>query len=513
MSHPRGGTGTQTPQKHESLIDSMVFLLAANVLQRLVGFSRNVLFCRWLSAEELGKWSMTFDFLLLAAPLIVLGIPGSFARYVGYYRQHGLTRRFWLWSAGTCGLMAILASVTIMCFSDEFSSLILGNPRETPLIAIAAVTLVSVVAFNFITEWFGGLRQFRTVARMYFLNSVLFAVFSLGLLYFWESTAIWALGGYAACCMVCCIVAIPLLRDSHSIGARTNVLEGASREPIWSKVLPFAAGLWVTNLFANLLDLVDRYMLVHWSGLDAHAALTVVGHYHSSRIVPLLLVTMAGMVERVSIPHLSYDWEKKLRNRISTKLNLIVKVAGVGLWSAGVGVMIISPFLFGVAFQGKFADGHQVLPWTLLYCLWGAMTLMALTYLWCAERSRLGAIAFFGGLSVNVALNSLLIPQFGLNGAVLGTCAANLTTLGLTLVFGRRLGWKISPSVGLVILLPLVYPLGIVVSSVSLVGVIIAAVKTNWLFSPAEKKRILGWMNTYTGRFQYMRHRCQAAGI
>ncbi len=64
------------------------------VAQRLIGFGRGVLFCRWLSPEQLGQWDVAFAFLNLAGPLVVLGLPGSFGRYVEHFRHRGQFRTF-----------------------------------------------------------------------------------------------------------------------------------------------------------------------------------------------------------------------------------------------------------------------------------------------------------------------------------------------------------------------------------------------------------------------------------
>ena len=91
------------PLATDTLVDSVLILLALTVVQRLVGFVRAVLFCRWLDAEQLGLWDMTFSFLVLAAPLAVLAIPGSFGRYLEHYRQRGQLRMFLRWTLLACG--------------------------------------------------------------------------------------------------------------------------------------------------------------------------------------------------------------------------------------------------------------------------------------------------------------------------------------------------------------------------------------------------------------------------
>ena len=52
----------------------MTILLVANIVQRSIGFGRGILFCRWLSPDELGAWEMAYSFLLLAAPVVVSGV-------------------------------------------------------------------------------------------------------------------------------------------------------------------------------------------------------------------------------------------------------------------------------------------------------------------------------------------------------------------------------------------------------------------------------------------------------
>src|SRR6476620_12148408 len=110
---------TTSPGAHrfrpDSLAASIAVLLIANLVQRTVGFGRGILFCRWLSPEELGEWEMAYSFLLLAAPVVVLGLPGSFGRYLERYRQRGQLRTFLrratIWTAlltiAGCGLIVI----------------------------------------------------------------------------------------------------------------------------------------------------------------------------------------------------------------------------------------------------------------------------------------------------------------------------------------------------------------------------------------------------------------------
>ena len=90
-----------------------------------------------------------------------------------------------------------------------------------------------------------------------------------------------------------------LRRAWHDPAARTPSLRGRGHgeaplnvKNFWPRLLSFAAWVWVTNLLYNLFDVIDRYMIVHTS--SAADPLAEIGNYHSSRIVPLLLVSVAS---------------------------------------------------------------------------------------------------------------------------------------------------------------------------------------------------------------------------
>ncbi|MEM6329349.1 MAG: hypothetical protein AAF790_03760, partial [Planctomycetota bacterium] len=95
-----------------------------NVLQRSVGFGRSVLLCRWLEPESLGHWEMAFGFLLMAAPLAVLGLPGSFGRYLVRYRERGQLRLFLRRTACWTLLTAALAILVLLANQAAFARLI-----------------------------------------------------------------------------------------------------------------------------------------------------------------------------------------------------------------------------------------------------------------------------------------------------------------------------------------------------------------------------------------------------
>jgi len=488
------------PLRTDTLVDSVLILLGLTLVQRLVGFCRAILFCRWLDAEQLGQWDMAFSFLMLAGPLAILSLPAAFGRYVEHYRQRQQIRTLLRRTAILCVCLAVPAVLGIYSARHWFSQLIFGTPQRTELVMILAGSLLGVIALNYFVDLITALRNVRVVAGLQFFQSLIFATLAVCLLLAWRCSASSIVIAYGGACLLCAAGAMWWLRRAWpSFPGEERPLP---QRDLWGKVLPFVGWILLASVLANLFEVVDRYMIVHCSAMPASEALARVGDYHSSRVVPLLFVSIVLLLSAMITPHLSHDWEAGRRRRVTFRLNLFLKLLGFALSAATIVVLLAAPLLFGVAFQGKFAGGLAVLPWTLTYCCWFGLTVASQNYLWCAEKARLASLALLIGLAVNVGLNLLLMPRMGLLGAVLATTAANFVALALVCSFNHMLGFRLDGGTRVAIVLPIVACLGPWLALAVLTAVAVEAAGSNRLLSAEEKRQLIDRAREYLERFR-----------
>jgi PST family polysaccharide transporter len=471
----------------DTLAVSVVILLVATVVQRSVGFGRSVIFCRWLTPEALGEWEMVYSFLMLAAPLAVLGVPGSFGRYAEHYRQRGHLRTFLHRASVWTALCTLLALTLIEVFAAEFSQLLFGRLNETSLVRGIGVCLASVILHHTLTALLASLRLYRIVSAMNFVQSMLFAGVSLALMYRTPNIAGIVIG-YAVASVVASALAIfwawPALFQLEPAS------EKLAHSQFWMKLLQFAFFVWVSNLFSQLFAVVDRYMLVHCAGLSPSEALDQVGHYHSSRVIPLLLVSVAELLSGLIMPHLSHDWEAGRREHVGHRLNTGVKLTSLGMLFSGACILAAAPFLFHVVLEGRYDEGLAVLPWTLAGCVWYGIYCIAQNYLWCAEKTRLATAPLGIGLLANVILNLFLLPVYGLHGAVLATAVSTALCLATVLILSRRHGMKLDIGTWLLAAAPTAIGFGMWPAIVCCGGVCLMAIATPMIFTADERREL-----------------------
>lgn len=473
----------------DTLAGSVVILLGVSVVQRTVGFGRGILFCRWLEPGALGEWEMTYSFLMLAAPLVALGVPGSFGRYVEHYRQRHQFRTFLRRTATWTAVLGLAAVGLIVLAAPYFSEVIFGRPSQAALVGLVAACLAAVLLQHFMVALLTGLRMFRIVSVMHFVQSVAFATTSLSLLAWWRLGAASIVIGYGAACVLSATGAVLWLTRALA-ELPPEEAEPIPQRSFWPRLLRFACWIWLTNLLANLFAVIDRYMIVHWGNFSADQAMVQVGHYHSSRIVPLLLLSVADLLSAVVLPHLTHDWESDRRQAVRERLNFVLKATALLMLGGGACILLGAPTLFDVAFEGKYDGGLAVLPWTLAYCTIHGVVVVAMTYLWCAERSGLCVVPMGVALAVNTVLSLVLVPRFGLVGAVAGTTAADVACLAVTLWLSHRVGMRFDAGSLVLCGLPVALLGGANVAATVLVATLVAAASTRTVFSVQEKQQL-----------------------
>lgn len=473
----------------DSIATGLIFALILTVGQRVIGFVRGILFCHYMTDQELGQWSMVFSYLMLLAPLAVLGLPGCFGKYSEYYRQRGQLRSF----LGRISMISVVMTgtlaVTVFLMPKTFSWILFRDGENVLLVRWIAVGLLFVGASNFLSSLMESLRQVRVVTLMRFITGAGFAFVGILLMANFEAKSSAATAGFAIACFLGSLPAFWVLW--HGRDTINNDGDALSHSQMWKRIAPFAAWLWVSNMAHNLFEVADRYMLIHWSSGTAESAQAAVGQYHSGRVVPLLLVGVASMLAGVLLPYLSESWEKGRKDLAASQLNLAIKLASFCFTLGSVVLLLLSPILFEWILEGRYDDGLSVLPLTLVYCIWYGMHTIGQDYLWVSEKGKWATFATGLGLVVNLALNMMLIPIIGLHGAVLATAAGNLLIVVLMFCLNHRLGCKTDAGIWLCAAMPLILLLTKPLAIIAAFGLIAICVGTNVFFSKVERTEMI----------------------
>jgi polysaccharide transporter, PST family len=471
-------------------------MLLMTVVQRGVGFLRGIWFCRLLDDSVVGQWSMAFGFITMVTPLMMLGLPGAMPRFVERYRLAGhlsiFLRRIIL---GT--LIGSSLVMALMTFApQQFGWLIFREPSSNALVWSVALTVLTVLVFNFVNELVSSLRQVRVVSLMQFLQGVGFTLFGVGAIYVGGGLCEIILS-YAFATIIATLPGLwTLFRNWAGLENNDSDFDASQ---MWRSLLPYAAALWVMNLLTNAFEMSDRYMILHLIPGGEESAKAAVGQYHSGRLIPTLLTSLATMFGGVLLPYLSADWEQGRTESVQKRLGRGLFAMSAGFTACASVAILISPWLFQTLLQGRYQDGLAIQPMAFTFCIWAAIVTVAQSYLWVCERGSLVGWSLAVGLVANVALNQWWLPRWGLSGAVGATLVSNALVLLCILWSLARVGYRLDSGMVWVSLLPLTLLAGWSISMVIALGSLVMHRETrNYLHEcvaelPTRFPRLARW--------------------
>lgn len=491
MSAAAPALPSERDQGHQpdNIASGVSTLLVVNVVQRGIGFVRNLALCYFLTDQQLGLWGLASSFFFLAAPLAVLGLPGTFGRFVETYRARGQLRPFLstLLSLSFFGFL-VLATILVV-WPASMGTVIFGEPLHALDMLGVAIALGCIILFNSATELLAGLRLPNTVSTMHAVNSFAFTITSLAAvawIHDWRMLVI----SFAVSALLGVAPALPVLAR---LGLWESQLSDVfSWKDLMRRIGPYAVSIWVINLVLNLFDVVDRYSLLHFAAQAGQSELgqSQVGQLHSGKLIPTLLANLAVMLGGMVLPYLAAEWEAGKTSRVVALFRTSIKLGAMFFFGLTIGALLTAPFLFDWLLRGRYADGMEILPAALLICCWLSLANFFNNYFWCAEKGRMLGILASAALVTNIVLNLLLVPRWGLHGAM----TANVMSMGLLLaLYGvslSRLGVSFGWGTWLIVVAPVSLLAGPIPAAFVWGALIVLASRTDWLLSDEEKTSI-----------------------
>jgi O-antigen/teichoic acid export membrane protein len=395
--------------------------LPANIVQGVVGFLAIVLFTRLLSPEDFGRYALAFSAMTLAHVAVFSWLEAAMARF---------------WAAQTPGAaQGHFASLYRTAFVLSAAFLVVTGltvwllPTD-PLFRIAlAVGLAGAPARCMVKLAQERFRAEGEVAKSARLDMAVTA----GGLALGVGFALTGMGAAAPLLGLglAPLAALPFVLPGELKQARGGAFEAGRVRDYAMYGYPIAASLALTVVLSS----TDRFVL------DAYLGEAAVGAYHASysianRTLDVLFLWLGTAGQPALVMALERGGMDRLKVAAREQLSTFLLV---GLPAAAGVALVARPLSEVLIGEELRTAAASVTPWIALSAL-----LFGLTAYYFGQAFTLGkktrrlliAMAIPAGL--NVVLNLVLVPRFGLMGAAWATAASFGLGMVATMLIGRR---------------------------------------------------------------------------
>jgi O-antigen/teichoic acid export membrane protein len=395
--------------------------LPANIVQGVVGFLAIILFTRLLSPEDFGRYALAFSVMTLAHVAVFSWLEAAMARFwaaqtPGAAQGHfaSLYRTAFVLSAG---FLAVIGLAVWLLPTDPLFKLALA----VGLAGAPARCLVKLAQERFRAEG-----EVAKSARLDMAVTAGGLAIGVGFALAGAGSAAPLLGlGLAP------LAALPFVLPGELKQARGGTFEAGRVRDYAMYGYPIAASLALTVVLSS----TDRFVL------DAYLGEAAVGAYHASysianRTLDVLFLWLGTAGQPALVMALERGGMERLKVAAREQLSTFLLV---GLPAAAGVALVARPLSEVLIGEDLRTAAASVTPWIALSAL-----LFGLTAYYFGQAFTLGkktkrllvAMAVPAGL--NVILNLILVPQFGLMGAAWATAASFGAGMIATWMIGRR---------------------------------------------------------------------------
>ena len=379
------------------------------LVSRVIAVLLLPLYTRYLTPSDYGQIETLLALTTVMGLILRAGITSAFFRF--YFdvedddgRLRVLRTSFWFtMGGGTLGLLLLLL------FASPIATLLFGDAGAANLVRAAGVALWATVNYEQMTSLFRVEERSVAFVCASLANVFLTIAITLLLVVSLEKGAIGVIVGNFSGTLIVYLALLGYRREQLGLQFDRGLLREMNHFGI--PLVPTALFLWVTNFS-------DRFFLLELAD-QGEVGLYSVGVRIASAIALLLTAF------RMAWPAFAYsiDDDREARGTYAFVLTYLVLVTS---WVAAT-LALVSPWLVEWMAAPQFARSADVVGPLAFSVVAYAGYVVVVIGVGRARRTQFNWVVTGAAAVVNVALNLLLIPPYGMMGAAVATIAAYVT--------------------------------------------------------------------------------------
>jgi len=410
------------PQKEHLFKDSTIYF-TATLISTGISFITLPIYTRFLSPSDFGIVALFLTFGLISTGLVSISIRSATYRY--YFTFKDNTKEFiTLNSTNIIFLVFIfILSGSLLYFISEFASKYLFDGKLSKQIIMLSF-LCGCLGYMY--EYFTLLLTAQKKAKIFAIITIMMVILNTGLsLFFIFVYSLTYMAKIYAYLITQSILLIALIFISHSF---INFKFSYNK---LKKSIKFSFPLIPRKIIGLTYKTFDKLMLNNYNGLAS------VGYYtfgvKFAVIVKYFMDSIAKAWNPLFLEKAHENTEEAKNEIVFTFFRMSFRIMIIGI-----GIIFFSEELIKLLTTREFYPAMYVVPIYVYYYLFDIIGMLAVNQIIFAEKLTYLLPASIVSIVLNVILNIILIPKYGIVGASIATAIAALISVLVTFFYGNK---------------------------------------------------------------------------
>ena len=396
-----------------------------NFIVSLRGLILIPILTKTLGADAYGAWSVIMVTISLLSPLALMGLTTAMIRFLAAEKDKRTIQEGFYSVIFIVFFTGLILSLAVFLLADSFAITILKDISAAPLIKITSIVILLQALDLVSLEFFRAFGRMKKYSGLMLLQTVVEVGF---VTYF-------VLSGFG---LFGAVVSLLISRGIVLFISTSFILKevgfGLPKFCVLGDYLKFGLPLVPTTLLGWIASSSDRYLIGYFLSLE------MVGIYSAAYSIGAIIGFFGAPLQILLFPTISKLYEERKEEEIKTYLAYSLKYFLLFTIPSVFGLSILSRPILLIMTKPEFvAQGAVVLPivavGALFFGLYGAIFVWILIV---AKRTRLVFILVLFSAGMNLVLNVIFIPVYGIVAAAITTLIAYLVLLSFTIYFSRQ---------------------------------------------------------------------------
>jgi len=402
------------------------WVLVSTAVALVAGFLTRPLLARWLGADGLGLYSLAITILGMGLLLANFGVSQSILKYVAEDKDDKDRIARLVFSGFSLSLLLGAATGGLLYAFRRPIASFFDMPEVADFLPMIALALPFTSLFTSVTGLFNGTRQLKVFATLMTSQSILRVVLVLALVGIGTGVkgAVW---GIVLAAIGTALLGLYLSR--RYLGGR---LKGRAREA--RRLLGFGGQMFTANAANMLLTRADIVLIGHY------LVAADVGHYSAAVTIVTLFPAIPNAVQRITFPATSELWARHDHTALENMMRKSMKYSACIIVPLGLALAFFAKDIIRLLFGPEFVVASTTLSVLLIAKTMRGGTVVPIgNVLAGIGRPDLNLKIELMAAGMNVGLNVLLIPRYGILGAAVATTVSLVVAGVAFLAFTIRL--------------------------------------------------------------------------
>ncbi len=385
----------------QKYLENIGWLFFTRILGMVIAFFVTAMVARYLGPSKYGILSYATSFVGLFSFLASLGIDQILYRDI---IKHPEKESELLGTAFTLKIWGGISAVIITCIFLFFFS---HDLLEQKLIFIIALSYI-FQSFNILNYSFQSRLQNKKISQITIISTIILALLKLGVVFFNKGVL------FLGAILVIEPILYGMFLTLYYSKFYGKVREWKFNKDTAKKMIVSSLPLMFSTIFVLVYSRIDQVLLKNYINAEA------VGLYSAAVTLSEVWYFIPGIVVSTLFPAILNAQMTDKRIYAKRILKLTGFLVLTSSFIAIVGSVFAKPIL-NLVFGESFINGYRVLQ---LY-IWSGVGIsigtVIIQYLIAEKLSYIILYTSIIGMILNIGLNLLLIPEFGINGSALAT--------------------------------------------------------------------------------------------